>query len=106
MYERDRDGEHKLGDRGGYIQMDDTYLGGEWNGGRRGRGATGKIPFIDAVETDDQQLGRKCDFVRIDIPSAFAGAAGARLRAGGISTNLKLGVSTNERVANTATFHF
>lgn len=54
MHERDRDGEHRLGDRGGYIQMDDAYLGGERNGGKRGRSAAGKTPFIAAVETDDQ----------------------------------------------------
>jgi transposase-like protein len=54
MHERERDGEHKLGDRGGRIQMDDAYLGGERNGGKRGRGAAGKTPFIAAVETDDE----------------------------------------------------
>jgi len=54
MHERERDGKHKLGDRGGQIQMDDAYLGGERNGGKRGRGAAGKTPFIAAVETDEE----------------------------------------------------
>lgn len=32
--------------------MDDAYLGGECNGGKTGRGAPGKQPFVVAVETD------------------------------------------------------
>ena len=48
MMERDR--EHVLG---GFIQLDDAYLGGERSGGKRGRGAPGKTPFVAAVETDE-----------------------------------------------------
>ena len=47
MMERDR--EHLLG---GFIQLDDAYLGGERSGGKRGRGAPGKTPFVAAVETN------------------------------------------------------
>jgi hypothetical protein len=32
-------------------EFDDAYLGGERHGGKRGRGAPGKTPFIAAVET-------------------------------------------------------
>ena len=41
------------GRRGGRnrIEIDDAYLGGERSGGRRGRGAPGKTPFVAAVET-------------------------------------------------------
>ena len=49
MMERDR--EHPLG---GSIQLDDAYLGGERSGGKRGRGAPGKTPFVAAVETNEQ----------------------------------------------------
>ena len=35
----------------GRIEVDDAYLGGERNGGRRGRGAPGKTPIVAAVET-------------------------------------------------------
>ena len=49
MMERDR--EHLLG---GFIQLDDAYLGGERSGGKRGRGAPGKTPFVAAVETNEQ----------------------------------------------------
>ena len=41
MMERDR--EHLLG---GFIQLDDAYLGGERSGGKRGRGAPGETPFV------------------------------------------------------------
>lgn len=36
------------------IQLDDAYWGGKKRDGRRGRGATGKLPFVAAVSTDDQ----------------------------------------------------
>ncbi len=38
----------------GNIEMDDSYLGGQRSGCKRGRGAPGKIPFIAAVEKNKQ----------------------------------------------------
>jgi len=38
----------------GIIQMDDTYWGGERHGGKRGRGAPHKVPFIAAVSTNEE----------------------------------------------------
>jgi hypothetical protein len=35
----------------GAIQIDDAFLGGERHGGKRGRGAPGKVPLIAAVQT-------------------------------------------------------
>jgi transposase-like protein len=35
----------------GRIEIDDAYIGGERTGGKRGRGAPGKTPFVAAVET-------------------------------------------------------
>jgi hypothetical protein len=35
----------------GRVEADDAYLGGEHGGGKRGRGAPGKMPIIAAVET-------------------------------------------------------
>ena len=49
MMERDR--EHPLS---GWVELDDAYLGGERSGGKRGRGAPGKTPFVAAVETNEQ----------------------------------------------------
>lgn len=36
----------------GFVQLDDAYLGGERDGGKRGRGAEGKQPFVVAVSCD------------------------------------------------------
>ena len=36
----------------GVIQLDDAYWGGERRGGKRGRGAPGKSPFVAAVATN------------------------------------------------------
>jgi transposase-like protein len=38
----------------GRIELDDAYLGGERSGGKRGRGAPGKTPFVAAVETTEE----------------------------------------------------
>src|SRR6476619_2818037 len=35
----------------GRVEVDDAHLGGERSGGKRGRGAAGKTPFVAAVET-------------------------------------------------------
>jgi len=37
----------------GNIQLDDAYWGGERRGGKRGRGAPGKTPFVAAVQTNE-----------------------------------------------------
>ncbi len=47
----ERDGQKRLSGR---VQMDDAYLGGERSGGKRGRGAEGKTPFVAAVQTTEQ----------------------------------------------------
>lgn len=39
---------------GGFVQVDDAYLGGEFNGGKAGRGSPNKRPFVMAVSTDEQ----------------------------------------------------
>lgn len=51
----DRNARTKLS---GCVQADDVYLGGERPGGKRGRGAEGKTPFVAAVETtnNDQAI--------------------------------------------------
>lgn len=35
----------------GFIELDDAYLGGERSDGKTGRGASGKTPFVAAVQT-------------------------------------------------------
>ena len=38
----------------GWVELDDAYLGGERSGGKRGRGAPGKTPYVAAVETNGE----------------------------------------------------
>ena len=59
----------------GRIEMDDSYLGGERNGGKRGRGSPSKTPIVAAVETTPQgkpirlKLRRVKGFRRAEIAS-------------------------------------
>lgn len=39
---------------GGLVQLDDAYWGGERRGGKRGRGAANKVPFVAAVSLDEE----------------------------------------------------
>ena len=38
----------------GHVQIDDAYWGGERHGGRRGRGSENKVPFVAAIQTDNE----------------------------------------------------
>ena len=51
-----REGETALTGR---VEMDDASLGGVRSGGKRGRGAAGKTPFVAAVSTSVQGRPRK-----------------------------------------------
>ena len=46
----------------GLVQMDDAYLGGERSGGKRGRGASGKTPFVAAVQTSEEGHPQRVKF--------------------------------------------
>lgn len=48
---KESDDKDKLG---GIVQLDDVYWGGEKRGGKRGRGASGKTPFVAAVALNEQ----------------------------------------------------
>lgn len=56
----------------GFVQIDDAYLGGEHNGGKRGRGSENKRPFVIAVATDES--GRP-GYAVIEPLSGFTKAA-------------------------------
>jgi len=49
-----------------YVQLDDSYWGGKKRDGQRGRGATGKIPFIAAVSTDIEGNPFQMRFSQVD----------------------------------------
>lgn len=46
----------------GRIEIDDAYLGGERAGGTVGRGSENKVPFVAAVETNDQGYPKRAVF--------------------------------------------
>ncbi|MEZ5934574.1 MAG: IS1595 family transposase [Alphaproteobacteria bacterium] len=52
----------------GRVEMDDAYLGGARSGGKRGRGAAGKTPFIAAVETTIERRPRR---IKLKIVKGF-----------------------------------
>lgn len=58
---------------GGFVQIDDAYLGGERNGGKPGRGSENKQAFVIAVETDEQLQRPK--FAVIEPVPSFTNAA-------------------------------
>ena len=47
----------------GRVEMDDAYLAGARAGGKRGRGAPGKTPFVAAVSTSPEGRPRKVKLV-------------------------------------------
>ena len=56
----------------GFVQIDDAYLGGERNGGKRGRGSENKRPFVVAVATDESN---RPGYVVIEPVAGFTKAA-------------------------------
>lgn len=60
MYEREST--TRLSNR---VEVDDAYLGGEHPGGKAGRGSENKIPFIAAVQTNDQNHPLYAVFSRV-----------------------------------------
>src|SRR5919205_981601 len=52
----------------GRVEMDDAYLGGERQGGKRGRGAAGKTPVVAAVETTPERKPRR---LRLSVVKGF-----------------------------------
>ena len=52
----------------GRVEVDDAYLGGERAGGKRGRGAAGKTPFVAAVETTAERKPRR---LRLTVVKGF-----------------------------------
>jgi len=52
----------------GRVEIDDAYLGGERAGGKRGRGAAGKTPFVAAVETTADRKPRR---LRLSVVKGF-----------------------------------
>ncbi len=49
----------------GLVQIDDAYWGGRRRGKKRGRGASGKTPFVAAVQTDEHGHPRRMSLNRV-----------------------------------------
>lgn len=49
----------------GRVEIDDAYLGGENPGGKVGRGSENKVPFIAAVQTNDQHHPQYAVFSKV-----------------------------------------
>jgi len=52
----------------GRVELDDAYLGGERSGGKRGRGAAGKMPIVAAVETTPERKPRR---IKLTVVKGF-----------------------------------
>src|SRR3954449_11121410 len=52
----------------GRVEVDDAYLGGERQGGKRGRGAAGKTPIIAAAETTAERRPKR---LRLTVVKGF-----------------------------------
>ncbi|MGR5239247.1 IS1595 family transposase, partial [Vibrio alfacsensis] len=50
------------------VQLDDAYWGGKSKGGKRGRGAAKKVPFIAAVEVNEE---RHPIYMRMSVVESF-----------------------------------
>jgi hypothetical protein len=72
MEERDA-GKPKLSGR---VEVDDAYLGGVRSGGKRGRGAASKTPFVAVVETT---LDRKPRRLKLQAVKGFRKAEISKL---------------------------
>ena len=62
MLEREDDDSKRLSGR---VEMDDAYLGGQRSGGKRGRGAPGKTPFVAAVSTTPEGKPKQVKLRRV-----------------------------------------
>ena len=71
----------------GNVQMDDAYIGGA-RSGRRGRGATGKTPFVAAIATTDDGKPDQIILRPVKAFSSFAirKLASTALKPGAISS--------------------
>jgi hypothetical protein len=66
----------------GRVEIDDAYLGGERSGGKRGRGAAGKTPFVAAVETTPERRPRR---LRLTVVKGFRQGEVEKLAKAGIA---------------------
>jgi len=62
----------------GRVEVDDAYLGGEYPGGKAGRGSENKVAFIAAVQTNDQNNPLYAVFSQVKVLSGEEVASWAK----------------------------
>lgn len=90
----------------GIIQIDDVYWGGKRKGGKRGRGAEGKTPFVAAVSMNEKGHPQHMRMTVVDgfTSTAIEGWAKQHLKAGSIILSDKLACFSSTEAANC--YHF
>jgi transposase-like protein len=60
----------------GRVEVDDAYMGGERHGGKRGRGAPGKAPFLAAIQTSQSEdpATRRVVYLKVQAVKNFKAA--------------------------------
>ena len=90
----------------GRVEIDDAYLGGVRSGGKRGRGAAGKTPFVAAVETTADRRPRRLMLVPV---KGFRKAEIERLAKSGFAAGTNVvsdGLSCWQAVTRAGCDHF
>lgn len=89
----------------GRVETDDSYLGGELEDGKRGRGSENKVPFIAAVQTNKQNNPIRAVFTPVKTFSQeeILGWVSEKLIPG--TTVVSDGLSCFLAVAETGCFH-
>jgi hypothetical protein len=72
----------------GRVEIDDAYLSGERTGGKRGRGAPGKTPFVVAVETTAEGKPVRLKLRRSPASAQWRSPADRARQLGSTSTNV------------------
>lgn len=101
----EREADQPLGGGGKRVEVDDAYLGGARSGGKRGRGAPGKTPFVAAVET----AGGKAHRLKLTPVKGFRKAEIRRVARRTIapeSTVVTDGLSCFAAIPDTGSSHF
>ena len=89
----------------GRVEIDDAYLGGERTGGKRGRGAAGKTPFVAAVETTPDGKPVSIKLRRVDGFSNQALSVFAKRCLGSTCTVVSDGLKCFARVTDAGCTH-
>ena len=89
----------------GRVEIDDAYVGGERSGGKRGRGAAGKTPFVAAVETTDDGKPVRIKLRRVTSFCTHAIASFAKTSLAPDCTLVSDGLHCFRGVAKAGCFH-